>query len=190
MQRLSRRFAQLIQPDLPVESPRINDERVTFPLPCRIPMPGGSYVSARNEFTAIHENLPPEIESLMNKKDPLRRLDHSPGRRSEKDFGYTLRQAIGVGFLSPMQSCCAFIVDRFCGRLEWDGFLQVFTEVSQISGRWIPNTGKVWFSIGQARRRCREVGPAFSRSRDGTGWNLAPPGLCNQRLRRKRHSKE
>src|SRR5262249_23826083 len=102
-------------------------------------MPRGSHVAALNEFTAIHEHLPPEIERFVDKENAFRRLNDSPWRGSQKNFRHSLRQTIRVGFLTPMQPRGAFVVDALGCRFEWNGMLLIFREVSQISRRRIPN---------------------------------------------------
>src|SRR5262245_32540892 len=111
MQRLTGWLSQLIEPDLPVEAPRVDHKRVTFPFACGVTVPRWSDIRVRHKLTAVHENLPPEIERFMYEVNPFRCLDHSPRRRGKQNFRNALRQAIRIRFLSPVQSRGAFVVN-------------------------------------------------------------------------------
>ena len=168
-------LAQLIQPDLSIEAPAVDHQSVAFPLACRITMPGRSDILAGYEFTAIEEGLPPEVERFVDKEDLSRRLNDAPRRRREKDLGHTLGQAIRIGILFPTQSRCALVVDRLCPWLELDlVWLQVRSEVPDIPGRWIPDSGQIRLAIGQARRRSRKIRLSIRRARNVARWNIFP----------------
>src|SRR5438132_2954296 len=52
VQRFSRRLAELIQPDLPVEALTVDDQRVAVPPGGRVAVPRGRYVGRSEEHTS------------------------------------------------------------------------------------------------------------------------------------------
>jgi hypothetical protein len=73
-----------------------------------------------------------------------------------------------------MQTSRTFVEYRFRPGLEWDVFLHILRQISQIS-RWrIPDSGQIRLSIGKARRGRREVRLAISRTGDRRLWNICP----------------
>src|SRR5213592_1502787 len=117
----------------------------------------------------------------MDEEDPLRCLDHSPWCWSEQDFGYTLRQAVRIRFLFPMQTRSTLVVERLDRGLERDWLFQVLRDIPYIAHRWIPNAREIRFAIGQPRRGRRKIHLPVRSARQSGGWNVRPPCLRKQR---------
>ena len=61
-------FAQLIEPQFPVEAAAVDDKRVALPRAGRIAVPRRGDVRVRGELPSVNEGLPPEVESLVNEE--------------------------------------------------------------------------------------------------------------------------
>src|SRR5882762_6678962 len=73
VQRIRVGVTAIIQPGPLFETSRLNNKRVAFPLPDRVPEPGG--IGILWERAAIGENLPVLIEFLEENHEFARRLD-------------------------------------------------------------------------------------------------------------------
>src|SRR6187200_1557380 len=102
----------------------------------------------------------------MDKDRVAGSLNDSPWRRSDKDFGETLRQAIGIGFLLPMLSCGAFVIESFGpglkGHVLW---LHIGCQISQVLCLSVPDSGKVRLAVGKTRCGRSEIRFAVGSSR-------------------------
>src|SRR5881296_2668885 len=76
MQGLGGRLPGLVEPGLTIKTPGVDHQSIAFPLTCRIAHPGWSEVLS--QLAAIQEDLPPEIESLVDDHDKSWSLDDLP----------------------------------------------------------------------------------------------------------------
>src|SRR5438094_5670216 len=108
----------LIQPGLAVKTLGIDDQSIAFPLTCRITHPSWSEVLS--QLAAIQEDLPPEIESLVDDHDKSWSLDDLPRGWHPIDTWDSLRKAIRIRILSLVQSSGTFVGECLAPRLIRD----------------------------------------------------------------------
>src|SRR5215813_4248763 len=111
VQRFGRWFTQLVQPHLTIEADRVYDQGVTVPLSKGIAKPGWSQFFQRPPLSPIQEDLPPEVECLMDKNEEVWRLNDFPRRRCHEDLRGPLRETIRIRLFPPMQTGSALIIE-------------------------------------------------------------------------------
>src|SRR6266704_2746401 len=142
----------LIQPGLAVKTLGIDDQSMSFPLTCRITHPSWSEVLS--QLAAIQEDLPPEIESLVNNHDESGGLDDLPRWGNPIDARNALRKAIRIRVLSLVQSSGAFIRECLGPRLIRDiRRFEVFRKVLVVPAIGCPDSRQVRAAVGQSRSR-------------------------------------
>src|SRR6266516_58337 len=178
----------LIQPGLAVKTPGIDHQSIAFPLTCRITHPTWSEVLS--QLAAIQEDLPPEIESLVDNHHESWSLDDLPRWGDPVDPRDTLRKASRIRVLSLVQSSGAFNGECLGPGLIRDiRRFEVFRKVLVVPARGCPDSRHVWAAIGQSRSRRGEI-----RFSVGPLWNCAGAYLrplsmnrrANQRQERNR----
>src|SRR5438094_3724675 len=100
---------------LAVKTLGIDDQSIAFPLTCRITHPSWSEVLS--QLAAIQEDLPPEIESLVDDHDKSWSLDDLPRGWHPIDTWDSLRKAIRIRILSLVQSSGTFVGECLAPRL-------------------------------------------------------------------------
>src|SRR6478672_9265325 len=92
MQRVGRRIAHLIDPDLSIEASRINDKRLTHPPTGRVAEPcRNEEIRRRSWLPSTEEDLSPESKRLVENHDESGRLHDLPWQRRVVDSWDTLR---------------------------------------------------------------------------------------------------
>src|SRR5262245_16192207 len=188
VQRFGCRLALLIQPELSIETFRVDNERVAVPPARRIAQPCGR--SVRREFPAIEKDLTPEdAESFIKDDNELGLLNELPLPRSRVDARHALGQALCGRFFARMHARRALLKQHFGPKLVWDVIdLQVRRKVRRLPIICVvgsPNSRQVGLAIRRSRWGCRKVRLAIRRPRDVGRRHFGP--LC---LKRYRHQDE
>src|ERR1700731_3550596 len=161
LQRVRVRVTAIVQPGSLFESSRLDNKRVAFPLPDRVPEPGR--IGILWERAAIGENLPILIEFLVENHEFTRRLDNL-----ERDVGnqhrirHAVRHAMQLWLVSP-QALHALLVQ---GRRPWmHRYIHALAgKVIQETAISVPDTREIRLTVGGFRGRRRQVGLAVRRA--------------------------
>src|SRR5437870_724236 len=184
VQRFGCRLALLIQPELSIETLRVDNERVAVPPARRIAQPCRRGI--RREFPAIEKDLTPQdAESFVKDDNELGLLNELPLSRSRVYARHALGQASCGRIFARMHAGRALLKQRLGPKLVWDVVdLQVRRKVRRLAIICIvgpPNSRQVGLAIRRSRWGCRKVRLAIRRPRD-VGWRHFGP-LCLKRCR-------
>src|SRR6266516_213694 len=184
VQRFGCRLALLIQPELSIETLRVDNERVAVPPARRIPQPCGRGIC--REFPAIEKDLTPQdAESFIKDDNELGLLNKLPLPRSRVDARDALGKASCGRIFARMHPGRALLKQRFAPKLVWDVIdLQVRRKIRRLPIICVvgsPNSRQVGLAISQPWWGCRKVRIAIRRPRDVGRRHSGP--LCLKRCR-------
>src|SRR2546427_536625 len=149
------RVAAKIEPELVIESDRVDHQRVAFPSPDRMSIP--RRVRILWMLPAIHEDLAVAVNVALEQEEDVRRSLNDPPRIG-RDSRDSRRQAVRLGIVLRLPrfhdlSGCGQQRNRFALR---ETHFQITDRTAAI-----PDSGQVWFSI--RKPGCRP------------GWHGRPP---------------